>query len=265
MIANNLSGSLLTIGVGFTVVVAVMGFGLFISHRSKTLVVVDTIWGLGFVAVALSAVFIGAGPIELRLLLLALVTIWGGRLAWYLHRRNSGAGEDPRYQEMADKDGRPFAQVALFRVFLPQGLAMWLVSMPVLVGVNNTELWWPLAVVGAIVWAIGFGFEAIGDYQLAQFKKDPSNKGRVMDQGLWRFTRHPNYFGDACLWFGVWLIVAGSWPGLATIISPIAMTVFLTKVTGASLNEKGMRKTKPDYEDYVRRTSGFFPLPPKKA
>jgi steroid 5-alpha reductase family enzyme len=115
-----------------------------------------------------------------------------------------------------------------------------------------------------VVWAIGLFFESVGDAQLAAFKSDPANKGKIMDKGLWRYTRHPNYFGDACVWTGIWIVVAGSWAALATIISPIAMTIFLTKVTGASLNEKGMKKTKPGYDDYVRRTSGFIPLPPKK-
>jgi steroid 5-alpha reductase family enzyme len=114
------------------------------------------------------------------------------------------------------------------------------------------------------VWAVGLFFEAVGDAQLAAFKRDPDNKGKLMDQGLWRYTRHPNYFGDACIWTGIWIVVAGSWPGLATVVGPIAMTVFLTKVTGAALNEKGMKNTKPGYEDYVRRTSGFIPLPPRK-
>lgn len=263
MISNDLSASLITIGAGFLTVCALMSLGLYLSHRTQKLTIVDTIWGLGFVAVTVVATLIGTGSVELRGLLLGLVGIWGIRLAWHLHRRNAGREEDPRYADLAQQDGRSFARVALMRVFIPQGLAMWLVAMPIMVGVNNAEVFWPLAILGALVWLIGFGFEAIGDWQLAQFKSDPSNKGKTMDQGLWRYTRHPNYFGDACLWFGIWLTVASSWPGLATVFSPAVMTLFLTKVTGASLNEKGMRKSKPDYEDYVRRTSGFFPLPPK--
>lgn len=268
MIENDLGQSVTTLVAGLVTVVLFMTAGLFLARRSQRLTIVDTLWGLGFVAVAIVSVFVadrGDGMPGTQLLLLVLVTVWGVRLAAHLHHRNSGQAEDPRYQALADEDGRSFAQVALRRVFLPQGIAMFLVATPVMVGMNNAGTITWLGWLGALVWLVGFFFEAVGDYQLAQFKKDPRNKGQVMDQGLWRYTRHPNYFGDACVWFGIWLVAASSWPGVVTIVSPIAMTIFLTKVTGASLNEKGMRQSKPGYEDYVRRTSGFVPLPPKKA
>lgn len=268
MIDNDLGQSVATLVAGLVTVVVFMAAGLVIARRSQRLTIVDTLWGLGFVAVAIVSVFVangGDGMPGTQLLLLVLVAVWGVRLAAHLHHRNSGQAEDPRYQALADEDGRSFAQVALRRVFLPQGIAMFLVATPVMVGMNNegTISW--LGWAGALVWLVGFFFEAVGDYQLAQFKKDPGNKGQVMDQGLWRFTRHPNYFGDACVWFGIWLVAASSWPGVVTVVSPVAMTIFLTKVTGASLNEKGMRQSKPGYEDYVRRTSGFIPLPPRKS
>lgn len=268
MIENDLGQSVTTLVAGLVTVVLFMSAGLVIARRSQRLTIVDTLWGLGFVAVAIVSVFVadgGDGMPGTQLLLLVLVTVWGVRLAAHLHHRNSGQAEDPRYQALADEDGRSFAQVALRRVFLPQGIAMFLVATPVMVGMNNAGTITWLGWLGALVWLVGFFFEAVGDYQLAQFKKDPSTKGQVMDRGLWRYTRHPNYFGDACVWFGIWLVAASSWPGVVTIISPIAMTIFLTKVTGASLNEKGMRQSKPGYEDYVRRTSGFVPLPPKKG
>lgn len=268
MIENDLGQSVTTLVAGLVTVVLFMTAGLFLARRSQRLTIVDTLWGLGFVAVAIVSVFVadrGDGMPGTQLLLLVLVTVWGVRLAAHLHHRNSGQAEDPRYQALADEDGRSFAQVALRRVFLPQGIAMFLVATPVMVGMNNAGTITWLGWLGALVWLVGFFFEAVGDYQLAQFKKDPRHKGQVMDQGLWRYTRHPNYFGDACVWFGIWLVAASSWPGVVTIVSPIAMTIFLTKVTGASLNEKGMRQSKPGYEDYVRRTSGFVPLPPKKA
>ncbi len=268
MIENDLGQSVTTLVAGLVTVVLFMTAGLFLARRSQRLTIVDTLWGLGFVALAIVSVFVadrGDGMPGTQLLLLVLVTVWGVRLAAHLHHRNSGQAEDPRYQALADEDGRSFAQVALRRVFLPQGIAMFLVATPVMVGMNNAGTITWLGWLGALVWLVGFFFEAVGDYQLAQFKKDPRHKGQVMDQGLWRYTRHPNYFGDACVWFGIWLVAASSWPGVVTIVSPIAMTIFLTKVTGASLNEKGMRQSKPGYEDYVRRTSGFVPLPPKKA
>lgn len=267
MITNDLSQTAASLLGGLGVVVAFMCIGLAIAQASKKLTVVDTMWGLGFVLVAAQTAFVssgGDGDGVLRWILLAMVGIWGVRLAWYLHRRNSGQAEDPRYADLAERDGRSFTQVALLKVFLPQGIAMFLVASPIMVGANNHDISVPLLVIGMTVWAVGLFFEAVGDAQLAAFKKDPVNKGQLMDRGLWRYTRHPNYFGDACVWAGVWIVVAGSWVGLATVISPIAMTVFLTKVTGAALNEKGMKKSKPGYDEYVRRTSGFIPLPPKK-
>ncbi|WP_456696717.1 DUF1295 domain-containing protein [Aeromicrobium sp. P5_D10] len=268
MIDNDLSQTVATLFGGLGVVVAFMALGLGLAQMQKKLTVVDTMWGLGFVLVAAQAAFVasgGDGDASIRWILLAMVGLWGLRLAWHLHRRNNGQAEDPRYADLAERDGRSFMQVALARVFVPQGIAMFLVATPIMVGVNNLDISTPLLVVGVLVWAVGLFFEAVGDAQLAAFKADPTNKGKIMDQGLWRYTRHPNYFGDACVWAGIWIVVAGSWVGLATIISPIAMTLFLTKVTGASLNEKGMKKTKPGYDDYVRRTSGFIPLPPKRS
>lgn len=250
---------------GLVTVVVVMGVGLAISRRSQRLTVVDTLWGLGFVAVAVVSALIGSGAVGQRLLLLLLTAVWGGRLALHLHRRNHGQAEDPRYAELAQADGRSFEQVALRRVFVPQGLSMWLVAAPIMVGAANDRVVVPLAVLGTLVWLVGFVFESVGDAQLARFKADPANRGQVMDSGLWRYTRHPNYFGDATVWFGIWLVAAGSWPGAVTVFSPVVMTVFLTRVTGASLAERRMRSAKPGYEDYVRRTSGFIPLPPRRS
>lgn len=267
MIDNDLSQTLLTLAAGLLTVIAFMAGGLALSKKQQKLTVVDTMWGLGFVLVAAVSALVSLGgdgdPVQ-RWVLLAMVGLWGIRLSWHLNRRNGKQPEDPRYAELAEEDGRSFAQVALMRVFLPQGIAMYLVATPLMVGANNQDLSVPLLVVGVLVWLVGFAFESIGDAQLAAFKADPANRGQLMDQGLWRYTRHPNYFGDACVWAGTWIVVAGSLPGLVTVISPIAMTVFLTKVTGAANNEKGMKKSKPGYDDYVRRTSGFIPLPPKK-
>ncbi len=267
MIDNDFGQALLALLVGLVVVVAFMTACLAWSVRKQQLTVVDTAWGIGFVLLALTSALVslgGDGDSVLPWILLAMTAVWGLRLAIYLHLRNRGKDEDPRYAELAEADGRSFAQVAVARVFIPQGVAMFLVSTPLMIGAQNARISTPLLVLGLLVWATGVFFEAVGDAQLSQFKKDPDNQGKIMDQGLWRYTRHPNYFGDACVWTGIWLVVAGSLPGLITVISPIAMTIFLTKVTGASLNEKGMKKTKPGYEDYVRRTSGFIPLPPRK-
>ncbi|MCW2799041.1 MAG: hypothetical protein JWQ70_513 [Aeromicrobium sp.] len=267
MTPNDLGQTGTTLLGGLGVVIAFMGIGLAIAQRQKKLTVVDTMWGIGFVLIAAETVLVssgGDGDPAIHWILLGMTAVWGLRLAWHLHRRNSKLPEDPRYAELAEADGRPFAQVALNRVFLPQGIAMFLVATPIMVGANNEDIVWWLVGLGLAVFTLGNVFEGVGDAQLADFKADPANKGKLMDQGLWRYTRHPNYFGDACVWTGVWIVAAGSWAGVATVISPIAMTVFLTKVTGAALNEKGMRKSKPGYDEYVRRTSGFVPLPPKK-
>ncbi len=266
MIPNDISQSVSSLAGGLGVVIAFMAVGLAIAQHQKKLTVVDTMWGIGFVLIAAETALIssgGDGDPAMRWILLAMAAVWGLRLAWHLHRRNSKLPEDPRYAELAEADGRPFAQVALMRVFLPQGIAMWLVATPIMVGANNEDVTWWLVGLGLAVFTLGNVFEGVGDAQLAAFKSDPANKGKIMDQGLWRYTRHPNYFGDACVWTGIWIVAASSWAGLATVISPIAMTIFLTKVTGAALNEKGMKKSKPGYDDYVRRTSGFIPWKPK--
>ncbi|MGZ8769067.1 DUF1295 domain-containing protein [Aeromicrobium sp.] len=265
--SNDLGQSGITLLVGFLTTAVFMAICLRISISQKKLTVVDTAWGLGFVVIAAAAAFTatgGDGDPNAGRLLLVMVGLWGLRLAWHLHSRNARLPEDPRYAELAARSTGSFGQIALRKVFLPQGISMWIVATPVMVGANNEDILWWLAGPGLAVWAIGLFFEAIGDRQLAQFKNDPSNKGKLMDQGLWRYTRHPNYFGDACVWWGIWLVAASSWAGLATIIGPIAMTFFLTRVTGAALNEKGMKKSKPGYDEYVRKTSGFIPRPPKK-
>lgn len=266
MIANDLSQSAAALIAGLATVVAFMALCLGLAIRSQKLTVVDTAWGLGFVLVAAVTAVVSAGgdgdPV-LRWILLAMTAVWGVRLAAYLHRRNHGKAEDPRYAALAEQDGRSFARVAIARVFLPQGIAMWLVATPIMVGAQNEEAVWWLVGLGLAVFTLGTVFEGVGDAQLAAFKSDPANQGKLMDQGLWRYTRHPNYFGDACVWTGIWIVAAGSWAGLATVISPIAMTIFLTKVTGAALNEKGMKQSKPGYDEYVRRTSGFVPWFPK--
>jgi len=156
---------------------------------------------------------------------------------------------------------------SLWLVFGLQGVLMWLVSLPVQVGVVPdlpTSLG-PVELVGTILWAVGLFFESVGDLQLARFRGDPTNRGRVLDYGLWRYTRHPNYFGDACVWWGLWLLAADSWLGLATVICPLVMNYLLVRKTGKPLLERHLSHTRPGYSDYMRRTSGFVPLPRRKS
>ena len=237
-----------------------------VSLLLKDASIVDIIWGFGFVVVAATVAAVGDGFEDRRYLLLSLVAVWGLRLSGYLAWRNLGHGEDYRYVAMRKKFGDRFWWISLFQVFLLQGALMWVVSLPVQLSATAEEpaSFGPLAFAGVALWTVGLLFETIGDAQLASFKAEPHNKGRVMDRGLWRYTRHPNYFGDACVWWGIFLVAAETGIGVFTILSPIVMTLFLTKGSGAALTERRMAG-RPGFDEYVARTSGFFPLPPKRS
>ena len=233
------------------------------GHRQGRVSVVDTTWGLGFVLVASVAAVVGDGAGWRRLALLVIVAVWGLRLAWHLHQRNSGKGEDPRYAAMLEKEQGNPTLVAIRKVYGIQGLSVWFVSLPIQVSAAAGGGAAPVAVVGVVLWLLGVSFESLGDKQLKDFKADPANKGAVMDRGLWSWTRHPNYFGDSCVWWGIWLVAASAWPGVLTVLSPVAMTYFLVFATGARLLERHMAE-RPGYADYQRRTSYFLPRPPRR-
>lgn len=225
--------------------------------------IVDIFWGAGFVLVAWVSFAAAEGAAGRRWLLVALTTVWGLRLAGYLAWRNVGKGEDFRYQAMRARAGSRFWIVSLFQVFGLQGALMWLVSLPVQAGMVPGSQIGPLAWIGFAVWMIGLCFETIGDAQLARFKADPANRGRVMDRGLWRYTRHPNYFGDFCIWWGLYVVAldaSGTW---WTVVGPLVMSTLLIRVSGAALLEKSLTSRREGYADYIRRTSGFFPRPPR--
>jgi steroid 5-alpha reductase family enzyme len=227
---------------------------------------VDRFWGGGFALAALVSFAYLDSATPRGMLLLAMAVIWGLRLSIYLTWRNWGQGEDYRYVAMRERHGSRFLLVSLFTVFLFQGALTWFISLPLQVGISakSGELNL-LDYVGAALWFIGVMFEAVGDVQLARFKADPANKGKVMDRGLWRYTRHPNYFGNALLWWGIYLVAASAPYGAYTILSPALMTFLLLRVSGVRLLEKKLRKTRPAYADYVARTNAFIPGPPKKA
>lgn len=229
--------------------------------------VIDVAWGLGFVAVAVAsfAWSAGEGDDGQRILVLALVAVWGVRLATYIGWRSRGHGEDPRYVAMLDRARGSEAVHAATRIFLPQALAMWFISLPTQVAMYQRDPFVPVMVVGAVVWAVGIAFESVGDAQLARFRADPANRGQVMDRGLWRSTRHPNYFGDATLWWGIFLVACAQWQGLLTVLSPVLMTWTLVAKTGKKLLEHDIGERRPGYADYVARTSGFVPRPPKRG
>lgn len=228
--------------------------------------IVDVVWGLGFVVVAWTVRLQGDTNELRQWLLVALVTIWGVRLATYLFWRNHGRPEDYRYRAMRKRWGSRFWLVSLVVVFALQGALMWVVSLGVQLGqVPESPDVGIVGVLGVVVWAVGFGFESIGDWQLARFKADPTNEGRVLDSGLWRYTRHPNYFGDCVVWWGIGLVAAESGMGAWGLLGSAVMTVLLLRVSGVALLERSLRKRKPEYQAYVERTSAFVPMPPSRS
>jgi steroid 5-alpha reductase family enzyme len=225
--------------------------------------IVDIFWGLGFVVVAWLTCLAGSGEAARQWLLVGLTTVWGLRLASYLAWRNHGKPEDYRYRAMRDAYGPRFRWISLFLVFGLQGVILWIVSLPLQAGQLSDAGWRWLDAAGILFWTVGFAFETVGDVQLARFKADPANRGHVMDRGLWRYTRHPNYFGDFLVWWGLYLIAAsgGAW---WTVFSPVLMSVLLLRVSGVALLERSLKARTAGYETYVRRTSAFFPWPPKQ-
>ena len=245
------------------ILVVVHGMTFLIGRRLGRYNVVDVTWGVGFVAVAAVCAAVGTGDLFRRLLLLVLVAVWGLRLAWHMVGKSAGRGEDPRYRALLRDDFS--AKNVIRRIFLVQGAAGWFISLPLQVsavlGPTPTALL-PVLVVGVAVWLLGVVFEAVGDHQLRRFKADPANKGVVMDRGLWGWTRHPNYFGDACVWWGLWLVTLAGWISLLTVASPALMTYFLVYATGARLTERQMAG-RPGFSEYCSRTSFFIPTRPK--
>jgi len=255
------------IGLCAAAIAAVMVLTWLVSLIMRDASIVDIVWGLNFVVVATVAYAFGDGLPARSGLLLVLVGIWGLRLSGYLARRNLGHGEDFRYQAMRKKYGARFGLISLGVVFGLQGLLAWVVSLPVQLAAttDRPDHLGLLAAVGVVVWAVGLTFEAVGDAQLARFKRDPTSKGQVMDQGLWRYTRHPNYFGDFCIWWGVFLVAAETTDARWGVVGPLLMSFLLLRVSGVTLLEKTITTRRPGYADYAARTSAFFPRPPKPA
>ena len=230
-----------------------------LSLALRDVSIVDVFWGLGFVLVAHYARATTAGCTPRATLVTALVTVWGARLAVYLLWRNWGAGEDYRYAAMRRRWGDRFAIASLAVVFGLQAVLMWIVSLPVHLAIASPA---PTAL-GTLLVVTGLAFESIGDLQLARFKRDPANRGRVMDGGLWRYTRHPNYFGDTLVWWGLFAFALTDPAHAWTVVGPLVMTYLLTRLSGVPLLERKLTRTRPAYADYVARTSGFVPWPPR--
>jgi steroid 5-alpha reductase family enzyme len=250
---------------GLGAILAALTLVWMLSLRLRDASIVDVCWGLGFVLLAWLYCSLSPALTSRSWLVTTLTTLWGGRLAVHLFLRNHGKGEDRRYQAMRAAHGPTFWWRSLFRVFWLQGALLWFVSLPLLVAVRATQ---PVGLtvvegLGVLLFAIGFGFEVVGDYQLERFKARPENRGKVLGSGLWRYTRHPNYFGDATTWWGLYAIAASTSSGWLTILSPSLMTLLLVRVSGVTLLEQGLTASKPGYREYIARTPAFFPWFPR--
>ena len=234
-----------------------------LSLALKNASIVDIFWGIGFVIVTWLAFSLGAGYIPRKQLVAVLVTIWGLRLALHIGIRNWGKPEDFRYAKWRQENGPRWWWFSFFQVFLLQGVLMWIISAPLIAAQTSgyPVIITPLDMIGVVLWLIGMFFEALGDLQLMLFKANPANKGKLLTTGVWRFTRHPNYFGESALWWGYYVIAlaSGSW---WTVFSPIIMTWLLLRVSGVAMLERTM-KVKSGYEEYMKNTSAFFPWFPK--
>jgi len=239
-----------------------------LSAYLRNVAIVDSFWSLMFLLQALvyaagtpGAGFFSASP--RAVLVLVLVTVWALRLAVHITWRNRGHGEDRRYQAIRARNEPYFVIKSLYLVFLLQAVLAWIVSLPLLGAILGTSPITLLDYAGVALWAVGFLFEAGGDWQLASFRADPANRGKVMERGFWAYTRHPNYFGDCCLWWGFYIIAAsaGAW---WSIVGPLLMSLLLMRVSGVRLLEKDIGERRPKYADYVRRTNAFFPGIPRK-
>ena len=237
-----------------------------ISLALKDSSIVDIFWGTGFVIAFWVTTLLVPGPLTPRIILLGTVaTVWGLRLSLYIFLRNAGKGEDFRYAAWRAEAGPSWWWRSFFKVFFLQGFLMWIIAIPLLAAQtgDTTGSFKCLDYAGVALWLVGFIFEASGDWQLARFKSKPENKGKLLTTGLWSLTRHPNYFGDAAQWWGFYLIAASA-GALWTVFSPIIMTFLLMRVSGVVMLEKTLKDTKPGYEDYIARTSAFFPWLPRK-
>jgi len=247
-------------------VAALMIAGWLLSLPGRNVTVVDSLWGLGFVVVAWVSFALADGYPARKWLVAALTSAWGLRLCAYLSWRNWGKGEDPRYGKWRQASGERFWLVSLFKVFWLQAVFLWVIALVVMIpqmAPQPTRLtaWdW----LGAAVWLLGFAFESVADRQLQRFKDDPRNTGQVMDRGLWRYSRHPNYFGESLIWWGMFFIALAVPGGGWTLISPVIITLVLLKMTGVPLTERTTMERRPGYRDYMRRTSTFVPWFPGK-
>lgn len=259
---NNLLIEFWLPAVALLLVFAVCGWIVSLAKRDVS--IVDGMWPLMFLIAAVCYLILSDDPTMRGYLVLLLVFVWSTRLSAHIFVRNHGADEDYRYQQIRDRNSPNFEFKSLYIVFGLQALLAWIISLPLLAATVPGQPLGPLDIAGIMLWLTGFLFESIGDYQLARFRESPASKGKVLDTGLWRYTRHPNYFGDFCVWWGFYLIAlsAGLW---WSVISPLLMSLLLLKVSGVSLLEKDISERRPKYAEYAARTNAFFPGPRSKS
>ena len=236
----------------------------FIAQVRRRNDIADIAWGPGFIVTAISAMIFSNSTTPRGFLVLFLVVLWGMRLACHIFLRNRGKSEDARYRKWRQQWGKQAVIRALFQIFILQGLLIIIISLPITIIISSEKD--PLGILdllGIVIWFTGFAFESVGDYQLLKYKKNPENKGKIMTQGLWRYTRHPNYFGEIVLWWGIYIIALSDPQGWAAILGPVTITYLILKVSGIPLLEEKY-KDNPEFQTYKRRTSAFFPLPPRK-
>jgi len=246
------------------VIVIYMVIWFFFSQLLKRNDIADIAWGPGFVITAMSAMILSNAATQRGLLVLSLVILWAARLAIHVFLRNRGKSEDARYKKWRQDWGKQVVIRAFFQIFILQGLLIIIISLPVTIIITSKQN--RLGIfdfLGVCIWLTGFFFEAVGDYQLMKYKKNPENKGKIIKQGLWRYTRHPNYFGEVVLWWGIYIIALSVSLGWAAILGPVTITFLILKVSGIPLLEEKY-KNNPEFQTYKQKTSAFFPLPPRK-
>lgn len=250
--------------VNLLVISALAAAAWIISLPLRDASIMDVLWGLGFVALAWIGLMANGGAGPRGWLIGLLTTIWGLRLAIYLAWRKWRQPEDHRYAALRQQFGQRFWWVSLVVVFGLQAIILWVVSLPLAVAaLSRSQLNW-VDWLGAIIWLCGVTFESVGDFQLARFKANPANRGQVCDRGLWRYTRHPNYFGDFLVWWGFYLIAVAGDAAWWVVVSPLVMSILLMRVSGVGLLERSLVQRTAGYRDYVLRTSAFFPWPPRR-
>ena len=260
-----MTGEILKVAAANAAVIFVLALAMWlIAVRINDPSFIDTCWGAGFVVVAWVSFALTDGSSARRLVLVAIASVWGLRLAGYLFWRWRRNGPDARYVAMLKHAPNP-KMFMLTKVFLLQSVLLLIVSTPLQLGQTYDSGVNASTIAGIVLAAVGIAFESTGDFQLVAFKAKPGNKGKVMDRGLWRYTRHPNYFGDFCVWWGIFLVSLVNGVTLLGLVGPVIMSILLMRYSGVGPLEKQMHRTKPQYKDYVARTSGFFPRPPRSS